>query len=337
MARAETPTMKDVAREAGVSLGTVSKVINNIPVGQSYRQKVELAAKKLGYQVNSYARGLRTNRTFAIGLIWTSLNDPYYAILAREIVAELAKRNYRVIMLPEVDGGGTGFTNTIQRSTGVDGFIVLNERPLPNNELALPAVSVGQNWGNGVPCITADSFGGGRLAAETLYNSGCHKLLYLGSCADPASEANKRLAGFETYCRERDIPFETFLPADADSEEVFLRYLVDHIPSGAWSFDGVFCMNDRLANDIQSYLMLLGVHVPEDVQIIGFGGMKSMVTNRPICSSIELPVKSMAAAASDIILNGPPAGCTTFVFPVSFLEGGTTGNKRTDAAAKTTV
>ena len=57
------PTMKDVAQEAGVALGTVSKVFNGIPVGESYRIKVEEAARKLGYQVNQYARGLKTNKT----------------------------------------------------------------------------------------------------------------------------------------------------------------------------------------------------------------------------------------------------------------------------------
>ena len=63
------PTMKDVAREAGVALGTVSKVFNDIPVGDSYRQRVLDAADKLGYQVNSYARGLKTNKTRSVALI----------------------------------------------------------------------------------------------------------------------------------------------------------------------------------------------------------------------------------------------------------------------------
>ena len=63
------PTMKDVAQEAGVALGTVSKVFNGIPVGESYRIKVEEAARKLGYQVNQYARGLKTNKTNTVAVI----------------------------------------------------------------------------------------------------------------------------------------------------------------------------------------------------------------------------------------------------------------------------
>ena len=71
------PTMKDVAREAGVSLGTVSKVINGIPVGDEYRKKVEQAIKELDYHLNAYARGLKSNRTNTIAVILpTSLFRP---------------------------------------------------------------------------------------------------------------------------------------------------------------------------------------------------------------------------------------------------------------------
>ena len=76
MAKQNTaPTMKDVAKEAGVSLGTVSKVINGIPVGEEYRKKVEQAIKELDYHLNAYARGLKSNRTNTIAVI-TSLFRP---------------------------------------------------------------------------------------------------------------------------------------------------------------------------------------------------------------------------------------------------------------------
>lgn len=73
----DAPTMKDVAREANVSLGTVSKVINGIPVGEKYRKRVEAAATNLGYQVNNYARGLKTNRTYCVALVMPSLRHPF--------------------------------------------------------------------------------------------------------------------------------------------------------------------------------------------------------------------------------------------------------------------
>ena len=81
--KSSSPTMKDVAREAGVALGTVSKVFNDIPVGEDYRKRVEEAARRLGYQVNSYARGLKTNKTYSAALILPDITVPFFSALAR--------------------------------------------------------------------------------------------------------------------------------------------------------------------------------------------------------------------------------------------------------------
>ena len=83
MAKQNTaPTMKDVAKEAGVSLGTVSKVINGIPVGEEYRKKVEQAIKELDYHLNAYARGLKSNRTNTIAVILPTIAHPYFGLIA---------------------------------------------------------------------------------------------------------------------------------------------------------------------------------------------------------------------------------------------------------------
>ena len=76
------PTMKDVAKEAGVALGTVSKVVNGLPVGESYRIRVENAIQKLNYQVNSYAQGLRADKTHTVVLLIPNTEEPFYASLA---------------------------------------------------------------------------------------------------------------------------------------------------------------------------------------------------------------------------------------------------------------
>lgn len=97
------PTMKDVAQEAGVALGTVSKVVNGIPVGEEYRVRVEKAIKKLGYRVNIYARGLRNERTRTIQVIIPNLTNPFFAELVHHITKELAQKDYKT-MLCMTDG-----------------------------------------------------------------------------------------------------------------------------------------------------------------------------------------------------------------------------------------
>ena len=80
------PTMKDVAKEAGVALGTVSKVVNGIPVGESYRLRVEDAIKKLNYQVNSYAQGLKASKTYTIALLIPNTKDPFLLLLSTILI-----------------------------------------------------------------------------------------------------------------------------------------------------------------------------------------------------------------------------------------------------------
>ena len=89
--RNTAPMMKDVAAEAGVALGTVSKVYNNLPVRDEYREKVLAAAHKLGYSVNRYARGFKTNRTNTVALIWPTLRNPFFAYLSDAMIGELTR------------------------------------------------------------------------------------------------------------------------------------------------------------------------------------------------------------------------------------------------------
>ena len=90
--------MKDVAREAGVALGTVSKVINGIPVGEEYRKKVEAAIQKLNYEVNTYARGLKVQKTNIIALIIPNTTNPFFATFTDHIENALNRHRIRLLL-----------------------------------------------------------------------------------------------------------------------------------------------------------------------------------------------------------------------------------------------
>ena len=90
--------MKDVAREAGVALGTVSKVINGIPVGEEYRKKVEAAIQKLNYEVNTYARGLKVQKTNIIALIIPNTTNPFFATFTDHIENALYRHGIRLLL-----------------------------------------------------------------------------------------------------------------------------------------------------------------------------------------------------------------------------------------------
>ena len=94
-----TPTIKDVARESGLSLATVSKVINGLPVGKKSRRKVEEAIEKLGYRVNPYARALKSSKTNTIAILMPSLKHPFFAHLTDELIGCLTKEGFRSILM----------------------------------------------------------------------------------------------------------------------------------------------------------------------------------------------------------------------------------------------
>ena len=320
------PTMKDVAREAGVALGTVSKVFNNIPVGEDYRRRVEAAAKRLGYQVNSYARGLKTNRTYSVALILPDVTHPFFSMLAQGVCSVLAQRGYRTILSTTAyDPDAEQRCIQMVQQNKVDGIIGLTYNPELEIDPQLPYVSIDRYFSPNVPCVAADSFGGGQLAAERLLELGCRRPLFLRIGSKVPGESNKRGDGFESVFRQRGISCASLRLNDEDGVARFREFLADGMDGGRLAYDGIFCVNDALAIRIRGFLEELGLRVPEDVQLIGFDGLRHFVTEDYWCSTIVQPVARLAETAVDLLLQEDRSNLPSLVcLPVTYASGGTT-------------
>ncbi len=320
------PTMKDVAREAGVSLGTVSKVMNGIPVGEPYRRRVEAASKKLGYLVNSYARGLKTNKTYCVALVLPSLRHPFFAVLADELTACLTRHGYRsILFITNFDPEAEQKSFDMVRQNKADGVIALTYSPDLIADGSVPIVTIDRHLGADVPCVSSDNFRGGELAAEKLMELGCQKLLFLRIGPDVLGEADMRCQGFEAACCRENADYETLLLSDSDTEAPFADFLRDRIRDGKPDFDGIFCNTDGLACRIRDLLAENGVRCPEDVQIIGYDGMINYTTGAFYCSTVVQPIPEMAEAAVSVLLDpGTAAPGANIRLPVTYAPGGTT-------------
>ena len=320
------PTMKDVAREAGVSLGTVSKVINGIPVGDIYKEKVDKAAKKLGYQVNNYARGLKTNQTNTAAVLIPSLYHPFFAAMAEEVTAALTLRGRRaMLMITNYDNEAEKKCIAMVRQNKVDGIIALTYNPDLEVEDDIPFVTIDRRCSSNIPCVSSDNFGGGELAASKLLELGCKKLVYMRIGSMVPSEADKRGAGFESVCRARHAGYDSVVLNDDDTCKPFYRYLEEHIRDGLPDFDGIFCNTDKLAVIIIARLTQMGVKIPDQVQIIGYDGIVDFATGEPFCSTIVQPIRQMAETAVNIMLNSDGTPTPALVsLPVTYLAWGTT-------------
>lgn len=328
--------MKDVAREAGVALGTVSKVVNDLPVGEAYKIRVEEAIKKLNYQVNTYAQGMKAGKTYTVALLLPNTQDPFFASLAHHINLALSRQKYRMLLC------STDFDSAMEQEyvnmaqlNKVDGIIGLTYNPNLIVEEGTPFVAIDRSMGPRFPCVASDNFAGGQLAAEKLADLGCRNVAFLRTGSSLNSETNKRRSGFENGCLARGLSYKVKILNDEDPYELFEDFLSGHIRNGKLTLDGIFCVTDRLAWQIMKTLKKLRQQVPEDVQVIGFDGIRHFGNEDYVCSTIVQPVQEIAETCVELLVREslstkPPLVC----LPVTYAYGGTTkdtapGRKRT--------
>ena len=326
MKSSNSPTMKDVAAEAGVALGTVSKVFNNIPVGEQYRIRVEEAAKKLGYQVNHYARGMRTNKTNTIAVIMPELNHPFFSRLSEEMIRYLASRNYNSILaVTDRDPDIERQCIYMVRQQKADGIIALTYNHNEEDIGDIPFVSIDRSFDGKTPCITSDNFAGGRLAAKKLVELGSRKLLFLRTGSDVPGEPDKRGAGFENYCKDNQIPYDCLRATNTPQEISIYPKMKEWIEQGTFDYDGIFCSTDHLAYHTAAFLRKQGIRIPEDVQIIGFDGLKTFWDDAYPVSTIAQPVEQLARTAVDTLLSISTSQHASLIcLPVTYIVGRTT-------------
>lgn len=333
-------TIKDVAKDAGVSLGTVSKVINGIHVQESYRKRVEASIQKLNYTVNMNARSLKAQQSNHIVVIVPSIVTPFFAALLDHIESELNARGKRMLLCVSRNNPDK-VVEYIEMavSNKVDGIFGVTYSNLDNSILKdIPMVALDRHFHPSIPCIASDNYAGGRLAAKTLSQKGCKKLLCLYVGSDFESEPQRRIDGFSDYCLKENIPQQVLRFTDCDKADTTYMYASDsnhsivqdvihsHTKDGHFLFDGIFASSDHLAIIMKEELQKAGIMVPGDVQIIGFDGVSSMNFGYPVISSIQQPVQDIAKTGIELLfrlIDGKPVEDVTNL-PIRFIEGGST-------------
>ena len=319
-------TMSDVAREAGVALGTVSKVINGQSVGESYRLKVEAAVKKLNYQVNNSARSLKTDRTNTVAFIVPNTILPYFALLTHHINTALERRNYKMLLfLTEYDREREQDVIQLVRQNRADGVIALTYNPHLEIPEDIPFVTIDRFFSVSVPCVAADNFAGGRMAAHELKRRGCKHVAFMRIGSRLTNEPSKRKDGFISGCMELGLPYECLLLDEGMPFSAFENFLRANMEGDRLTFDGLFCGTDTVAYQVIGILRKMGLRVPEDVQVIGFDGIRMFGDLDYICSTIVQPVADIAEACVSMVLSPDFKGLPSLIcLPVTYADGGTT-------------
>ncbi len=326
MKEKSAPTMADVAREAGVALGTVSRVVNGQQVGEEFRTRVDAAIERLGYHYNTSGRTLRTGNTNTIAFIIPNTINPYFAMLVHHVNIALEKRDYRMLLcFTEYDRDREMEFIQMARQNQVTGVIALTYNPTLTIPANVPFVTIDRFFSTSVPCIASDNFGGGYLAAHKLKEFGCKRAAFLRIGSRITNEPSKRKDGFVSACVELDLPFEILALEDDQPRERMKEFLLEHMENGKLSFDGLFIGTDSLAWQIIQFLQQHGIRVPEDVQVIGFDGIRMFGDQKYVLSTIVQPVQEIAETCVSTVLSRHLSNVPSLIcLPVSYAPGGTT-------------
>ena len=295
-------TIKDVARQAGVSVATVSRVLNNKDkVNEKTRAAVEKALRELDYHPNDFARALvKTNESRIVAMISVSPNHPFFGELIFHIEEALSERGYKLLLL-------TSYMNEekekkcaeLINGRMIDGLII-GSYPLADPvllNLPLPAVAVETAPGEGIPYVMSDEYQGGVLGTRHLIAKGCKNLVMIGGTTGPEGtdrRMNERERGFVEICEKNGINYRIFYTDAEMIRSMDYSTLINRIFFEFPEVDGVFANSDSIAAEVLQNASAMGYSVPADLKVVGFDGTYiSRLTNPPI-TTVAQDIESLA-------------------------------------------
>lgn len=306
-------TLHDVARVAGVSIKTVSNVVNDYPhVRPATRDRVLSAIAQLDYRPNLSARGLRSGKTGVIGLAVPELRQNYFAELADAII-RVAERHHLGVVIDQTSATREGELAVLSggRLRLTDGVLFSPER-LGQEDIGLldvdfPLVLLGERMFDGpTDHVTMNNVGSARAATEHLLGIGRRRIAVIGahpSKQDDIRSANLRTRGYREALEAAGMPWDpdlvrTAAPWHRENGAAAMR---DLLASGV-EFDAVFTFNDTLGLGALRALGEAGVRVPDDVALIGFDNIDEAKFSVPSMSSVDPGRDQIAEKAVDMLL-----------------------------------
>ena len=324
--------IRDVARQAGVSPATVSRVINGTtPVAADKRERVLRAIEEMGFVPNEVARSLFKKSSKTIGVIIPSIRNPYFTQLADVIDAAAKERGYRIVLYNvhhDLDQERAALQ--MLAAANADGVIVASNNEALQEELAhyqMPVVVVDALFQTRQvnAYLYCDYYQGGRLAAEHLTACGCRNLVCIRG-VQGLYTAQARYEGYRDYCREHGLT-EQVVECDYDFEAglSMTEELLERFPQ----VDGIVACNDMVAISVYKILHKRNIAVPDQIQLVGFDDIHLASLISPELTTIHQPIDAMGCRAVEVILNEGhlPKEGRRQSFPVSLVPRETTRSK----------
>ena len=317
--------IKDVAKKAGVSISTVSNVLNKSRyVSPELVKRVEDAAEELAYEVNPMGRGLKNNKSGTIGIITEDMCGVFYPYVVKGINEIATERNYQITIC---DTKGTyGDQTALQRErkffqkfvvNRVDGIIFVSMVPnekkkeyfaeiknMAGKYKNIALVSIERDFtSEGIDSVYFDGFSNAKIAVQHLIDCGCRKICHITG-PQVLQIAKERVVGYKACMKENGLYVDeermiAFGDYTHQSGYGAMKQLLEMTPD----LDGVFCGNDQMAVGAMKYLKEIGKRVPEDIKLIGYDDVFLASVVEPSLSTIHVQKKHAGIEAAKMLFD----------------------------------
>lgn len=309
-------TIKDVAREAGVSISTVSNALNGVDVLRpETKQHILDVAERLNYVPNLNGRNLKSQCTKVIGLFLTSIRGTYYNILADAVYQECKKYGYELNIFVS-ERADNMMANILGKR--MDGAIILN-KDIREKETTLlqktqtPIVFLDRELqGERMTSVIFDSYHEGEMVAQYLLSIGHHTFAYINGASDNYDNM-KRMQGFQTALMQSGIQFDEIDMIEGEFEkEIAYESMKQFVQSGRPLPEAVFAANDLSAIGVVKALIDSGIEVPEQVSVVGCDDIEIASLVRPSLTTMRTSFEKQGTLAVQhliALISGEEKGC----------------------------
>ena len=317
-------TIKDVAILSGVSVATVSRVINNSPkASQASRDAVFKAMHELNYHPNANARALAHQNNETLGLIVADVSDPFFGTMVKA-VEQVAQATGNFLLI------GNGYHDAAKEKHVIEQLIghrcsglVVHAKMLPDEELIqmmsyVPGMVLINRIVPGFEsrCVALDDRYGSWLATRHLIQEGHKKIGFL--CSNhQISDSQDRLQGYLDALQEHNIPVDERLISRGSPDELGGEAAMTELLSRGQQMTAVVCYNDSMAAGALSVLSDNGIEVPQELSLVGFDDVLISRYLRPRLTTVRYPIIAMATQAAELAIalaKGGPLPQTTHMF-----------------------
>jgi len=322
-------TIKDVAQKAGVTVTTVSRVLNNRGyISQATRDKVYRVMEEMQYQPNEIARALMRKRSMMLGMIVPTIAHPFFGELAHHIELYASERGYKLLICnSRMDQHKEKVYIDMLESNRVDGIIMGSHTMTVDTytKLKHPIVAFDRTI-PGIPSISSDNYRGGAMAAELLLRKGCRCIAHVCFKLNPVFHGSRRTEGFcDALADSGVVPHIVELTED-DFENVHYERAIHRLFDERPDLDGLFTSSDMIALYAAKICAVRGISIPGQLKLIGYDNIQFASIVTPGITTLAQPLTEMSQLAVELLdrMAGGEEVPGEHILPVSLVERGST-------------